>query len=72
MKIKVEQLSEQVHKAIVECLREVGGTRYAPGSFNNHWHLELAMKKPLKSTSNRNGISAIILTLSNEGQAVSV
>lgn len=42
MKIKAEQISEQARRAIVECLREVGGTRYAPGSFNNHWHLKLA------------------------------
>ena len=44
MKIKAEQISEQARKAIIECLREVGGTRYAPGSFNSHWYLELAMK----------------------------
>lgn len=44
MKIKAEQISEQSRKAIVECLREVGGTRYAPGSYGNYWYHLLAMK----------------------------
>lgn len=44
MKIKAEQLSGQARSAIIECLREVGVTRYAPGSFNNHWYLGLARK----------------------------
>lgn len=44
MKIKLEQLSEQVRKAIIECLRKVGGTRNAAGTPYNYWYVELAMK----------------------------
>lgn len=44
MKIKAEQLNEQVRRAIVECLRKVGGTRNAAGTPYSGWYLELAMK----------------------------
>lgn len=44
MKIKAEQISEQARKAIVECLREAGGTQYAPGTPYSGLYLELAIK----------------------------
>lgn len=44
MKIEIQQLSEAKKRAIIDCLRKIGGQRNDAGSYYNYWYLEIAME----------------------------